>query len=78
MTTIHVELNKDEAGRLTALSSEFTSYCYETGKQAPDDPLRCLLGYFERLAELVMALDELDQAERRTATLKAAFPDLIR
>ena len=77
MTTIHVELDEDEAERLMALSSEFTSYCYETGKQAPDDPLRCLLGYFDRVADMLIAVDEMYKEDRRTATLKAAFPDLI-
>ena len=77
MTTIHVELSEDEAERLGEISHEFTSYCHENGKKPPDDPLRCLLGYFECLADMVIAVNDMLEEDRRTATLKAAFPDLI-
>ena len=77
MTTIHVDLTEDEAERLNEIAHEFTSYCYETGKKPPDDPLRCLLGYFDRLADMVIAVNNMLEEDRRTATLRTYFPNLI-
>ena len=78
MTTFSAVFNENETERLGEISHEYTSYCHENGKKPPDDPLRCLLGYFECCSDMLIAVSDMLDEDRRTATLKAAFPDLIR
>ena len=58
-TTLKVEFNEDEIGKIYALAEIWASRCVERGITPPPDPLRALLAAAESLYQTVCAMDAL-------------------
>lgn len=66
-TSLKVEFNEDETGRIYALAELWAERCVAFGVKPPPDPLRALLAAAENLYQAACVMDALHEQ----ATLEA-------